>query len=900
MKPPPGSLFEINVQAKIQSALVPNAASGTPVINVMHIEGNDGLKEEDQPAEIDKLIPELFNTFTQLKIDEFLDGTPIFFKALLALKSCHGGYLTINDLQIAASAQVPLPTAQFVIMNADNLTDDGTISYGNAVWLIVDNRRVLGSQYSGIGQARKLCPTLIKCAKSHMLKAQHIGRWIIMNKSDPSGMMGRSCLHGDKITLEQDWLYLSSPSSDVVSLYRTRNTIADVAHLRSTINSKRKDVDYFDAPDDCVWRVELVAQKDMGTLDGRKMAKLSAKARSQLTSSVKTRRRLRCNLTGQISDKIDQKEKFKKIRDTLQTKLSIETEQNYFENNYGNCSTTKSSDLQNTQSASRNIDSDGRFRVGRDEGKTSMESGSRSPLNRSRFIGSELKSSIRYGLRSPSNGKSTNKLHFAASKTAVGHSSKLEKIGDNYMKMAQKLLVSTSAWAVLHSAMTKYYDGPSRKLKIDAAIVIQRFVRSKCRFLSITRARMGLIDCRTALDLTKKQVWKKAFAERLETKRKENKDRRAASMATASQDGTGKDGLEATFSFKLLHNTMSRNGSLVDVKMEKQKEMEREMEMERERKMERDREMEREREIEREIEREYERERERESSGGLRGVTLAEYFESDVLEVNPPVPVPVPAAPVHRPSSSSSSPHVSGSVSSMKSPVLPAMSNTVYAPPSRSISLTASSRPQTAQHLYRESDDNNTGAKISGVIPQHLKRNTALMQRPMTANDKRKTATTFNFKIERSNLSFESCLKESFESSNRTSDGTEDASSFRPKTALPRLEQSTVLKTPILSVKGKSDNSLMVGKKNIYSLEKVGNFEMLEKPKVDGKQRREVLRQRAAEEKELLRKLLIDRLGVSEMNPSGLPPDVFENMHTKVSTKTGLNYLKTVSEKYNT
>ena len=111
-----------------------------------------------------------------------------------------------------------------------------------------------------------------------------------------------------------------------------------------------------------------------------------------------------------------------------------------------------------------------------------------------------------------------------------------------------------------------------------------------------------------------------------------------------------------------------------------------------------------------------------------------------------------------------------------------------------------------------------------------------------------------NFKIERSNLSFESCLKESFESSNRTSDGTEDASSFRPKTALPRLEQSTVLKTPFLSGKGKSDNSLMVGKKNIYSLEKVGNFEMLEKPKVDGKQRREVLRQRAAEEKETTRK----------------------------------------------
>lgn len=873
----------------------------------MHIEGNDGLKEEDQPVEIDKLIPELFNTFTQLKIDEFLDGTPIFFKALLALKSCHGGYLTINDLQIVASAQVPIPVAQFVIMNADNLTDDGTITYGNAVWLIVDNRRVLGSQYAGIGQARKLCPTLVKCAKAHMRKAQHIGRWIIMNKSDPSGMMGRSCLHGDKITLEQDWLYLSSPSSDVVSLHRSRNTIADVAHQSSTINNKSKDVDYFDAPEDCVWRVELVAQKDMGTLDGRKMAKLSAKARTQLTSSVKTRRRLRCNLSGQISDKIDQKEKFKKIRDTLQTKLSIETEQNYFESNYANMTTTRSTNIQNTQSASSNIDFDDRFKVGRD---SSLESGSRSPLNRSRFIGSELKSSIRYGLRSPSNQKNSNKLHFAASKIAGGHTSRLEKIGDNYMKMAQKLLVSTSAWAVLHSAMTKYYDGPSRKLKVDAAIVIQRFVRSKCRFLSITRARMNLIDSRTALDLTKKQMWKKSFTERLEMKRKENKDRRAASMTTASLDGTGtgsgtgagagagRDGLESTFAFKLLHNTMSRNGSQGDVKMEKEREQEkekkREQEKEKEREDIREQEKEREKEIQREIQREYEREGE--SHVGLCGVTLAEYFESDVFEA-----VTLPADRPS-PSSTSFSPPVTGSVLSMKSFVLPAMTSTVYSSPSLAVSVSTSisSRPHTAQYLYRESDDSNAGAKIS-VTSQNRKRTAAPKVRPMTANDKRKTATTFNFKNEKNYMSFESSPMESNESFNRTIEGVDDASSFRPKTALPRLERSTVLKTPFSTGRGKPDQSLVEGKKSIYSLEKGNNFEIFEKPKIEGgKERREILRQRAIEEKELLRKFLIDRLGISELNPSGLPPDVFENMHTKVSAKTGLTYLKSVSEKYKT
>lgn len=845
----------INVHPKIQSALKPNAARATPVVNVMHIEGGNE-KEEDQPVEIDKLIPELFNTFTQLKIDEFLDGTPIFFKALLALKSCHGGYLTINDLHIVATAQVPLPVAQFVIMNADNLVDDGTIRYGDAIWLIVDNRRVLGSQYAGIGHARRLCPTLVKCAKAHMRKAQHIGRWIIMNKSDPSGMMGRSCLHGDRITLEQDWLYLSSPSCDVVSLQRSRNTIADVAQLSSTSNSKSKDVDYFDAPEDCVWRLELVAQKDMGTLDGRKMAKLSAKARTQLTSSVKTRRRLRCNLTGQISDKIDQKEKFKKIRDTLQTKLSIETEQNYFENNQGNSSTNKSSSNLNAGSSSRNIGSDGRFRLRRtDEGRTSVESGSRSPLNRSRFIGSEFKSSIRNNSKSPVYGKSCSKLQFASAKGTVGNGSKLEKIGDNYMKMAQKLLVSTSAWAVLHSAMTKYYDGPTRKLKIDAAIVIQRFVRSKCRFLSITRARMNLVDSRTALDLTKKQVWKKAFTERLEAKRKENQDRRAASVMSMCLDGSELDGLEASFSFKLLHNTMSRNGSKGDIKVEREKN------------------------------------KEIEGDAVMCGETLNQYSESDILEMSS----------VDR----SSSPPVSAAVMNSKTALLPAMSSTVspspFVSPSASTPTTASaSVPPSAQLSYRGSfsDDKSIGVsgRVSGVTPLHL--TAAPKQRPMTANDNRKLATTFHFKEERNNFSFENHQKESIDQSWSASETAEESSSYRPQTALPRLEQCSVLRNPFLSGKGKSDNSL-VGKKNFYCLDKVGHIRAFEEGS-DRRQKREILKQRAVEEKDILRKILIDRLGVSALNPSGLPPDVFENMHAKVSYKTGLNYLKTVSEKYNT
>jgi hypothetical protein len=136
------------------------------------------VEKEKEPSVIVKPPPE-----------EYLFGTPIFYKAVLALQSRHGGYLTFdNDLNINALNKKVETSSEFVIMNASNITDEGNMRYGNAIWIVYDNRRVLGSQYTGVGETRKLEPALIKCSKGHITKAHYIGRWIVMSRDDPIGI----------------------------------------------------------------------------------------------------------------------------------------------------------------------------------------------------------------------------------------------------------------------------------------------------------------------------------------------------------------------------------------------------------------------------------------------------------------------------------------------------------------------------------------------------------------------------------------------------------------------------------------------------------------------------------------------------------------------------------------
>lgn len=103
----------------------------------------------------------------------------------------------------------------------------------------------------------------------------------------------------------------------------------------------------------------------------------------------------------------------------------------------------------------------------------------------------------------------------------------VDKMRDDYWRCAQKILVSTHAWAQLDTVMDKYYNGPDRKLKEHAAIVIQTFLRRRCKFSGMMKRRMHVLDTEYYLMLSMKKHWKKDFRKMREL---EESDRRLSVM----------------------------------------------------------------------------------------------------------------------------------------------------------------------------------------------------------------------------------------------------------------------------------------------------------------------------------------------------------------------------------
>lgn len=129
---------------------------------------------------------------------------------------------------------------------------------------------VLGAQYGGKtpGQEgkRKIEPALINCRNDNFFKAQQYGRWIILNRQNPTEMLGEqvlpamndifvqyfSCiiyqvLHHDQIMLEQEWCFLASqtPYDAFMEKY-------------NSFENTEKMTDYFHPVEECRWKLHLV------------------------------------------------------------------------------------------------------------------------------------------------------------------------------------------------------------------------------------------------------------------------------------------------------------------------------------------------------------------------------------------------------------------------------------------------------------------------------------------------------------------------------------------------------------------------------------------------------------------------------------------------------------------
>ena len=521
---------------------------------------------------------------------EFLSGTPIFYKATLAIQSRHNRFLTFDEISVSASSKTASLSTQFVIINADNTGDDGNVRYGQAVSLVIDHKKSLGSQHFGRGPMRRLCPVLIKCPKGILQKAHHIGRWILMNRNNPIESLGKNCLHGDKITLEQEWLFLSSSSLNEVTLYKTKNTIADLK-----IDKFNSEFNYgnFMAVEDCSWKIQLISQKGMDTTDGREFTELITKANTQLLKSIESRNKANKELFGQLAGKINDKIESNKINNLIKHKLDDMAEYDHLMKLYQNNSlndfispqslynTKKESYFKNNNfidmynkneydKKNENLN----VTIGKNEEIDFMMSpvSIKSPKSNLKisfdflnFDNLDIKNNF-FSPNSTFRSKIKNKnvsYNNTFNTNADHHTYPIisEKIKDNYWKIAQKLLVKSDAWSVLDTAMKKYYNGPNMILQIKSAIIIQRFVRFYCKFLGIIKDRMKETDLVTINYLSScKEDWKEKFKMELEIKKLLELNRKKYLLSLSNEaDALMRSDAKNSFACRLTSNIMNHD-----------------------------------------------------------------------------------------------------------------------------------------------------------------------------------------------------------------------------------------------------------------------------------------------------------------------------------------------------
>ena len=95
---------------------------------------------------------------------------------------------------------------------------------------------------------RKIQPALINCRNDNFFKAQQYGRWIILNRQNPTEMLGEQVLQHDQIMLEQEWCFLAShtPYDAFMEKYN------------SFENAEKRTSDFFHPVEECKWKLHLV------------------------------------------------------------------------------------------------------------------------------------------------------------------------------------------------------------------------------------------------------------------------------------------------------------------------------------------------------------------------------------------------------------------------------------------------------------------------------------------------------------------------------------------------------------------------------------------------------------------------------------------------------------------
>eukprot|EP01033_Poteriospumella_lacustris_P011140 gene11140-7927_t len=241
----------------------------------------EAAKQPDAKAILEKNLAEAAND-----IGEYLEGTPIYYGATLALQARHGGYLSYASGDVKASAHKVLSQSRFIVKKSDDLTDIGAVKFGDALWLqTIANgsmaSSVLGAVYGSlVDKKREIQPALVSCKRAVMFKAQQYGRWIILNRDDPMGTLGKPVCHLDRIILEQEWCFLASNAPSSSSMFRI---------CENSDDALARKIDLFRPGDECIWRLHLVAlPSDDGEWEKQRQQRLQ-EAKDQIDASEELR-----------------------------------------------------------------------------------------------------------------------------------------------------------------------------------------------------------------------------------------------------------------------------------------------------------------------------------------------------------------------------------------------------------------------------------------------------------------------------------------------------------------------------------------------------------------------------------------------------------------------------------
>lgn len=445
-------------------------------------------KHPDPTEILEKTLQEASND-----IGEYLENTPIYYGATLALQARHGGYLSYANGDIKASAHKVLSQCRFIVKKSDDLTDIGAVKFGDALWLqTVSNGSiapsVLGAVYGSlIDKKREIQPALVSCKRSVMFKAQQYGRWIILNRDDPMGTLGKAVGHLDRIILEQEWCFLASNSPYSSSMFRI---------CQNSDDALARKIDLFKPGEECIWRLHLVAlPSDDGEYEKQRQQRLQ-EAKDQIDASEELRLSKSNFLLSSLNSFLpDNLRDDNYIKDKMQHKATAASEQDYLLTKYRDM---ESRDFRPTRESveflARVYGPESSIvayrreahRINNREYDTSSKSSRRATsVGRSlsptdKHSGTRSKKSVMFADGNDTTGSNPapqtlrddltpwQELHQVSRQT--------QKLENAYWDTAQRLLVDSRSYELLPAVMEEFMD-KDRARKQRATRVIQAFVR---------------------------------------------------------------------------------------------------------------------------------------------------------------------------------------------------------------------------------------------------------------------------------------------------------------------------------------------------------------------------------------------------------------------------------------